>query len=82
MPEVSAMRVCTECAKNAVPPGREKFCSPDCAARYKRRKTRETRTGQHRHDWACRACGKRYKPGRRMIPDEVPPKAMRTGKAS
>lgn len=74
------MKVCTECAKTAVPPGREKFCSPDCAARYKRRKTREARAGQHRHDWTCRTCGKPYKPGRKRIPDEGPLKGRKTGK--
>ena len=66
------MKVCEECGVEAVPDGREKYCSEECAARRKRRKTREKRFGQHRHVWICAKCGQRTKLGRKRVPDETP----------
>ena len=50
-----------------IPPHRKRFCSPECALRYKREAMRRKREHEHRHEYECVICGKRMRLGRKRV---------------
>lgn len=54
---------------NPLPPNRTRYCSEQCALRFKRKQTRARRAKQHRHRWQCLDCGARLRLGRKRVDD-------------
>jgi hypothetical protein len=52
---------CAQCGEQ-VPEGRERFCSNECLARYKREQ--ERKSYGHRHEYRCVDCGHQLRLGR------------------
>lgn len=51
----------------SIPSGRKRFCSAECAVKFKRAQMRNKREREHRHRWQCLDCGKRTRLGRNPV---------------